>query len=1006
MLFAIFEAPLAAAAVAGGAVSIPVIIHLLNRKRFKVVEWAAMRFLLSAQKKNARRMRIEQLLLLAPLPHRFGDGDGHGERHWLGRDHVAVDESRRRQGNPDGRRPDAQDHRRRWLAQHGPEDRRDDLFRAARDLAAQIVEEGSGGDGFSVVLMAGSPKRIVPEPSEDVHKVASEVRALKLTHGNADLAGTLATVASLLKASPGKFPAKEVYFLTDMQRSGWIAPRPGDLTASLQTFSETKAKAIFVDVGQDGVSNLAVTGLELLDPVATTIGETRIQATLRNHGDTREEVNVRLFVGRAREKSSDKPVSLREVQAANVRAKRKEVTPVAFTYKFPAPGDYIVQVQAAHDALEIDDTRARLSESQHGSGHAGQWQAGPRSVRPRLGVDARGAQPLRRRRAHPRQHHGPAQGAVAIPVRRRKPGRPDQFRCRLPVRRAALQPRRGSPARGARPPRWGCHLLPGRPSGCSAYNESLFRDGQGLLPARLIGPQTPEKGYTYQLTLDDEATRHDPLRLFQSDDAQQRLLMPQFGKFILTEPTRAVQGVTPRRVLGFASRPLAGKTGSAHDTPGGAAILEWRPPLPLAKLTEREADGSKPPLAISGRGRVVLITTTVNSDWNNWPISPAFPPLMQEILHHAAAARLRERSLQAGEPIEMYLPSATGIEALVEVPRDPLGAHDGDDEAPRKVSTQVLGDGSVLRFGETDTSGVYKVQLGQHPREYLFAANAPATTEDQQQSESDLTRTSKEGLDKSYPEWDTQVIDDLSKVNHAQASSSTSSEVIYTPQGTGIAQSLLWLMLLLVLSEVVLAWRFGHYSATTRTPEKVEPRKPGLKEWSLWIMPWVMFAGLGLVAFILIHDAWTNDFLAFLPDGLRAWVEPALDIPPPAPGEGSRWRLEYLAFLPADKPILSLAILPRYPGLCRHPAHLLAGRRPSGRPFPCPPAWASHRADLAAAGRVPAAALRAVLVRQQGWPDVVIIIDDSASMSTLDVYRNDEGEVGRRRPCRRKWKWN
>src|SRR6478672_7425318 len=65
-LFAVlFEAPLTAAAVAGGAVSIPIIIHLLNRRRFKIVTWAAMRFLLAAQKKNSRRMRIEQLLLLA-----------------------------------------------------------------------------------------------------------------------------------------------------------------------------------------------------------------------------------------------------------------------------------------------------------------------------------------------------------------------------------------------------------------------------------------------------------------------------------------------------------------------------------------------------------------------------------------------------------------------------------------------------------------------------------------------------------------------------------------------------------------------------------------------------------------------------------------------------------------------------------------------------------------------------------------------------------------------------
>src|SRR5579871_4964105 len=57
--------PLTAAAVAGGAVSVPIIIHLLHRRRFRIVQWAAMRFLLAAQRKNSRRIRLEQLVLLA-----------------------------------------------------------------------------------------------------------------------------------------------------------------------------------------------------------------------------------------------------------------------------------------------------------------------------------------------------------------------------------------------------------------------------------------------------------------------------------------------------------------------------------------------------------------------------------------------------------------------------------------------------------------------------------------------------------------------------------------------------------------------------------------------------------------------------------------------------------------------------------------------------------------------------------------------------------------------------
>src|ERR1700756_2732692 len=46
-------------------VSLPIIIHLINRMRFKRVRWAAMEFLLKSQKRNRRRLIIEQLLLLA-----------------------------------------------------------------------------------------------------------------------------------------------------------------------------------------------------------------------------------------------------------------------------------------------------------------------------------------------------------------------------------------------------------------------------------------------------------------------------------------------------------------------------------------------------------------------------------------------------------------------------------------------------------------------------------------------------------------------------------------------------------------------------------------------------------------------------------------------------------------------------------------------------------------------------------------------------------------------------
>ena len=45
--------------------AIPILIHLFHRRTYRETDWAAMRFLIEASRKNSRRMRLEQLVLLA-----------------------------------------------------------------------------------------------------------------------------------------------------------------------------------------------------------------------------------------------------------------------------------------------------------------------------------------------------------------------------------------------------------------------------------------------------------------------------------------------------------------------------------------------------------------------------------------------------------------------------------------------------------------------------------------------------------------------------------------------------------------------------------------------------------------------------------------------------------------------------------------------------------------------------------------------------------------------------
>ena len=175
---------------------------------------------------------------------------------------------------------------------------------------------------------------------------------------------------------------------------------------------------------------------------------------------------------------------------------------------------------------------------------------------------------------------------------------------------------------------------------------------------------------------------------------------------------------------------------------------------------------------------------------------------MQEVLNFASAARLREQAVPVGDPIELFLPnSGASFDAAVTTP-------DGRKET---VRTQSQDEATLLRWTDTDVSGVYRAVVGQHPREYLFAVNVPAVSDAEQTSESNLARTNREELQKTYPEWEMQVVTDLAQVEHTPLAATT--ETVVNPQGPAIAHGLLLALLALLLVEVVLAWQFGHYSS-------------------------------------------------------------------------------------------------------------------------------------------------------------------------------------------------
>src|SRR5215210_3395859 len=196
-----------------GAASLPIIIHLLNRRKFREERWAAMRFLLAAIRKNQRRIRIEQWLLLAvrtllvilvvaAMAKPFLESVGAipllpGQRtHRV----LVLDGS----------------------LSMAYETAAASRFDQAKALADRLVKGARRGDVISVVLMADPPKVLIGAPSPNLDEVRKEIAQVALPHGGTDLTATFEKIDQVLAASD--IPQKEVVFLTDLQAASW---RPG-----------------------------------------------------------------------------------------------------------------------------------------------------------------------------------------------------------------------------------------------------------------------------------------------------------------------------------------------------------------------------------------------------------------------------------------------------------------------------------------------------------------------------------------------------------------------------------------------------------------------------------------------------------------------------------------------------------------------------------------------------------------------------------------------------------
>ncbi|MCS6864375.1 MAG: VWA domain-containing protein [Gemmataceae bacterium] len=956
LLFADFT-PWLAAGAAVAAVGVPLVIHLLFRKRYQVVPWAAIRFLLVAERRHKRR--IDQWLLLilraaalALLLFAMVASTAWAERLWqaihpgatdtlanVPRTHhvIVLDASLSMTAKTD-------DGRTRW--------------EVAIAQAENLIESCPRGDGLTVVWLGSSAQVIVPGPSNDPEKVRAELRKLRPTHGPADHTAVLTVVDDILKRSPYAYPRRQVTFFTDLQRASWAnaLPRTESSTTELWQRITARADVAIVDTARTDPDNLAIAELTLSDPMPLVDQPVTVTVTVVNFGRVeKKKVRVDLYLGR--------PSSGAEALAAVEQQELDPIPPGGRTsvkFELSGPntfrdrGVHVIQARlASSDALPADDTRALAVEVREGL-HM-------------LLVDGK-AHPDWDRRAATLLHHAlyppeaqphltPNRPRLVTPAEFVDPniadlanvdGRGNAVDCvffcdvlnptaDMAAKLEAVLRRGGTVVIG---------LGPNAAASRDQYNAVLYRDGHGILPAPLGEVVTAEPENFFRLAANDDDYRKPPLVFFNDDRIRPGLINVPFTSYIKLDLPEEGRG---RRILTFT------RTGQTETKPDAnarpdAAIIEW----------------------YRHRGRVYVYTSTFNRDWTSWPALRSYLQFWHEFVRYSVANPDRH-TVRVGEALEEFFPaSAAGLTVGLNGP-DGLSA-----EWPLLLQDEA----GVARFSNTAISGLYRMGLG-GSRDRVFAVNVaeivPGTP-----SESDL-RTIEANDFKSFSSL--QIVPEAADIQP----SSASGAVVTTkpkPHGPWIARMAVVLAVIILAAELLVAWRSG----PARTGGMV-PDTPLTTRRRLLRLVGNLAAGVPLMIGLLLlatigHAESTGQPLGFLPHNVRMAIENAAGVPAAAPGEGTKWRLEGLtAFF--RNAVTDRRVIVTLAGAAIALTVIIYAleRRAVGGVSRVVLPLLLRSCTFLLALLVVLPQLRLAFDRE-GLPELVLLLDTSASMATVDDFRD------------------
>jgi hypothetical protein len=575
------------------AASIPIIIHLFHRHRFRMVKWGAMHLLETAIRTNRRRLQIEQLILLfirccipALLALLMARPVLTGAARLLGDAKsslvILLDNSYSMEAG--GARSN---------------------FQLAREAAARLVEEAGRGSEVSVVLMAGGVAQFLDAPTFDTERMAKELARLDAGYGKAAVPESLEAAANIVAKMSQPF--REIVLISDFQRVSFSEKEAAARARVAQMLARQPMppRLTFFPVGAEVRDNVSVESLDF-SRLVFGVGQTmQLRATVRNHGD-REYPELRLYFR----------VDGKERSAAQITLGPNEQRQVLFSHAFDSAGSHVVEVYADADALKADNSyQASIPV----------WDKVPVVL---VNGDP-SAEPLKGETDFLHialEPFGQAKKADLTDLIEPRVIEARELTAELVTKtrvvvlanvRQLTDPQLKALKDFVRDG-GGLLVFPGNRINADWYNNTLAAANEGLLPLTLtsLAGALDDNGKRAKIVA--EHFNHPALELFND---------PRNGT--LAEGEIKLWYRTQARVGGADS----GITTLAQLDSGDPFLVEKK----------------------FGEGRVILCTTPCDADWSNLPVRPFYLPLMQRLVVYLASTVFPPRNVEVGRPLAAFL---------------------------------------------------------------------------------------------------------------------------------------------------------------------------------------------------------------------------------------------------------------------------------------------------------------------------------------------------------------